>query len=55
MHALTALSALAMTALATIGLVLRPCSRVLRTTSRVSLGALLAFVLNAPVVFLHGD
>lgn len=55
MHALTALSALAMTALATIGLVLRPGSRVLRTTSRVSLGALLAFVLNAPVVFLHGD
>ncbi len=54
-HALTALSALVMTALATIGLVLRPGSRVLRTTSWVSLGAMLAFVLNALVVFLHGD
>jgi len=54
-HTVTALSAMIMTALAMIGLVLRPAGRVLRTVSWVSLGVLLVFVLNALVVFLYGD
>jgi cation:H+ antiporter len=54
-HTVTALSAMIMTALAMIGLVLRPTGRVLRTVSWVSLGVLLVFVLNGLLVFLHGD
>lgn len=54
-HTMTALSAAIMSALAIIGLVLRPTGRVLRTVSWVSLGVLLVFLLNGLVVFLYGD
>ncbi len=54
-HAVTAISAVIMSALAIIGLALRPTGRVLRTVSWVSLGVLLVFLLNGLVVFLHGD
>lgn len=53
-HASTALSAVVMSGLATIGLVMRPGGRVLRTMSWVSVGLLCLYLLNASVVFLRG-
>lgn len=51
-HAGTAVSAMAMTGLVIIGLVLRPQGRVLRVTSWVSIGLVVAYVLNAALVYL---
>lgn len=51
-HAASALSALIMTGLASVGLLYRPEGRVLRLVSWVSLGLLGIYLLNAWVLFL---
>lgn len=51
-HAGTAVTAMAMTGLVIVGLVLRPQGRVLRVTSWVSIGLVVAYVLNAALVYL---
>jgi len=54
-HAGTAVAAVIMSGLVVIGLVMRPQGRVLRVVSWVSVGLLATYVLNATVVFLHGN
>ncbi len=49
-HAGTAISAVVMTGLVIVGLVMRPHGRVLRTTSWVGIGLAAAYVLNALLV-----
>lgn len=51
-HAASAATALAMTGLVIVGLVLRPQGRVLRVTSWISLGLLAAYGVNATVLYL---
>ncbi len=51
-HAATAVTAMAMTGLVMIGLVLRPQGRVLRGASWVSIGLLVAYLLNAVLLAL---
>jgi cation:H+ antiporter len=53
-HATSALSAMMMSGLAVVGLVLRPVSRVLRTVSWTSLLLLTIYMLNAWFMYLHG-
>lgn len=53
-HAGTAATALVMTGLVVIGLVMRPQGRVLRMLSWVSVGLVAAYALNAALAFLHG-
>ena len=55
MHAVTAMSALVMTGLALIGLFYRPTGRVLRAVGWVSIGLVAVYLLNAYVVFIHGQ
>lgn len=52
-HLASALSAMMMSGLATVGLMLRPRSRVMRTVSWVSLLLLAVYLLNALFVYLH--
>jgi cation:H+ antiporter len=54
-HAGTVATALVMTGLVIIGLVMRPQGRVLRVTSWVSLGLVAAYGINAALLFLAGD
>ena len=54
LHAVTVMSALAMTGLALIGLFYRPGARVLRSVGWVSIGMACVYVFNAYVVYLHG-
>ena len=53
-HAGTAVTALVMTGLVIIGLVMRPQGRTLRVLSWVSVGLVAAYVVNAALVYLGG-
>jgi cation:H+ antiporter len=53
-HVTSAFSAMMMSGLAIVGLVLRPASRVLRTVSWISLLLLVIYLLNAWFQYLHG-
>jgi cation:H+ antiporter len=53
-HATSAFSAMMMSGLAVVGLVLRPVSRVLRTVSWISLLLLVIYLLNTWFLYLHG-
>lgn len=53
-HAVTASSAIVMTALALVGLFFRPRGRVLRAVGAVSLALAAVYLLNTYVVFLYG-
>ncbi len=53
-HAASAFSAMMMSGLAVVGLVLRPVSRVMRTVSWVSLLLLVIYLLNTLFLYLHG-
>lgn len=53
-HATSAFSAMMMSGLAVVGLVLRPASRVLRTVSWISLLLLVIYLLNMLFLYLHG-
>ncbi len=54
-HAASALSAMMMSGLAVVGLVLRPQSRVLRSVSWISLLLLVIYLLNALFLYLYGQ
>ncbi|MDP1693121.1 MAG: sodium:calcium antiporter [Burkholderiaceae bacterium] len=51
-HAGTAVTALIMTGLVIVGLVMRPQGRVLRVSSWISVGLVAAYVINAALVYL---
>jgi cation:H+ antiporter len=53
-HATSAFSAMMMSGLAVVGLVLRPVSRVFRTVSWISLLLLVIYFLNIWFLYLHG-
>ncbi|TCO98387.1 sodium:calcium antiporter [Rubrivivax gelatinosus] len=53
-HAGSAATALVMTGLVIVGLVMRPQGRVLRTASWVSVGLAAAYAVNAALIFLAG-
>lgn len=53
-HAASAFSAMMMSGLAVVGLVLRPASRVFRTVSWVSLLLLVIYLLNTLFLYLYG-
>lgn len=53
-HAASAFSAMMMSGLAVVGLVLRPSSRVLRTVTWVSLFLLAIYLVNILFLYLHG-
>lgn len=53
-HATSAFSAMMMSGLAVVGLVLRPVSRVFRTVSWISLLLLVIYLLNLWFLYLHG-
>lgn len=53
-HATSAFSAMMMSGLAVVGLVLRPVSRVFRTVSWISLLLLVIYFLNVWFLYLHG-
>ena len=53
-HAGTAATALVMTGLVIIGLVMRPQGRTLRVISWISVGLVAAYVVNAALVYLGG-
>ena len=53
-HAATAVTAVVMTGLVMVGLVMRPRGRVMRVTSWVSIGLVVAYLLSATLVFVHG-
>ena len=53
-HATSAFSAMMMSGLAVVGLVLRPASRVFRTVSWVSLLLLVIYLLNSLFLYLYG-
>lgn len=54
-HAASAFSAMMMSGLAVVGLVLRPVSRVFRTVSWISLMLLVIYLLNAMFLYLYGQ
>ena len=54
-HAVSAMSAVIMTGLVVIGILYRPAARLFRTLGWVSLGLFLVYVLNAYVLYLHGE
>ena len=53
-HATSAFSAMMMSGLAVVGLVLRPTSRVFRTVSWISLLLLVIYLLNSLFLYLYG-
>jgi cation:H+ antiporter len=53
-HAASAFSAMMMSGLAVVGLVLRPASRVMRSVSWISLLLLVIYLLNTLFLYLHG-
>jgi cation:H+ antiporter len=53
-HAASAFSAMMMSGLAVVGLILRPASRVFRTVSWVSLLLLVVYLLNTLFLYLYG-
>lgn len=54
-HATSAFSAMMMSGLAVVGLVLRPVSRVVRTVSWISLLLLVIYLLNTLFLYLYGQ
>lgn len=54
-HATSAFSAMMMSGLAVVGLVLRPTSRVFRTVSWISLLLLVVYLLNTLFLYLYGN
>jgi cation:H+ antiporter len=54
-HAMTAGSAVIMTGLAVVGLFYRPTDRVFRAVGWISLSLFAVYLLNAYVLYLHGD
>ena len=54
-HATSAFSAMMMSGLAVVGLVLRPVSRVFRTVSWISLLLLVIYLLNTLFLYLYGN
>jgi cation:H+ antiporter len=54
-HAGTAVTAMVMTGLVIIGLVMRPQGRTLRVLSWVSVGLVATYVVNAALVFVGGS
>lgn len=54
-HAASAFSAMMMSGLAVVGLVLRPASRVFRTVNWISLLLLIIYLLNSLFLYLHGN
>lgn len=54
-HAMTAGSAVIMTGLAVVRLLYRPRDRLLRAVGWISLGLFAIYLLNAYVLYLHGD
>jgi cation:H+ antiporter len=54
-HALTAFTAVMMSALVVVGLVFRPQRRVVLGLTWVSLGLLMLYVLNSWILFHHGQ
>lgn len=54
-HVASAFSAMMMSGLAVVGLVLRPASRVLRTVSWISLLLLIVYLLNTLFLYLYGN
>jgi cation:H+ antiporter len=54
-HAATAVTALVMTGLVIVGLVMRPQGRVLRVTSWISIGLVATYVINAALVYLSAS
>jgi cation:H+ antiporter len=54
-HAASAFSAMMMSGLAVVGLVLRPVSRVFRTVSWISLLLLMIYLLNTLFIYLYGN
>ncbi len=54
-HAVTAGSAVTMTGLAVVGLFYRPADRLFRAVGGISLGLFAVYLLNAYVLYLHGD
>lgn len=53
-HATSAFSAMMMSGLAVVGLVLRPASRIFRTVSWISLMLMIIYLLNMWFLYLHG-
>jgi cation:H+ antiporter len=53
-HAGTAVSAMVMSGLVIIGLLMRPQGRVLRVASWVSVGLVAAYLVNAALIYLAG-
>jgi cation:H+ antiporter len=53
-HAGTAVTALIMTGLVIVGLMMRPQGRVLRVGSWVSVGLIAAYTINAALIYLRG-
>ena len=53
-HAASAFSAMMMSGLAVVGLILRPASRIYRTVSWVSLLLLVVYLLNTLFLYLYG-
>ena len=53
-HSTSAFSAMMMSGLAVVGLVLRPASRVMRTVSWISLLLFVIYLLNTLFLYLHG-
>ena len=53
-HAASAFSAMMMSGLAVVGLVLRPASRIFRTVSWISLLLLIIYLINALFLYLYG-
>ncbi|MBS0311231.1 MAG: sodium:calcium antiporter, partial [Proteobacteria bacterium] len=54
-HATSAFSAMMMSGLAVVGLVLRPTSRVFRSISWISLLLLVIYLLNTLFLYLYGN
>ncbi|HEY6132659.1 MAG TPA: hypothetical protein VIW70_01665 [Rubrivivax sp.] len=53
-HAATALTAMVMSGLVIIGLVMRPQGRVLRVTSWISIALLSTYLVNVALIYLSG-
>ena len=54
-HAISAASAVVMTGIVVVALLYRPRTRILRTIGWTSLGLFTLYILNAYVLFLHGE
>lgn len=55
LHAMSTLPALVMAGIVIVGRLYRPRARILGAVGWISLGLLVAFLLNAFVLYLHGE